>query len=172
VWVAGRSAAYVVETSHDPRKVDHVWIDVHAGDYGLIRVALNTCSIKNRDAGFDPRVRLGVVTQAWNELPSPGMRPAQPLDYGAIEASHAVVYVEQEQRALESLLLQKAQRAVLLEGWGEFYMQQAPGIHQLHSRRGSYAMPQDYIGRDGAVQFYFEEERTRELLLFKFAGQP
>ena len=51
-------------------------------------------------------------------------------------------------------------------------MQDVPGIHQLHSRRGSHAVPKDHLGRDGAVQFYFAESQRSELLLFKFAGQP
>lgn len=172
VCVTGPIAACVVEQSVNPRKVDHVWIDVSAGTSGLIRVSLNTCSLKNRDAGFDSRVRLGVVTSTWSDLPTAGVKSAMPLNYATVEAANTIAYLEQEQEALENLLLGKAQRAIALEAWGEFYMQEAAGIHQLHSRRGSHAMPKDYIGRDGAVQFYFAEERARELLLFKFAGQP
>ena len=172
VWVAGPVVSCVVEASYDPRKVDHVWIDLHAGDQDVIRIALNTCSLKNRYAGFDSRVRLGGIISPWQELPAAGIRKCQSLDYAKIEAESSVVYVEQEQRALEELLLEKAHRAVAIEGWGEYYVRENAGIHQLHSRRGSFGMPTDFVGRDGAVQFYFDEPRTRELLLFKFAGQP
>lgn len=162
----------MIETSHDPRKVDHLWIDVRAGESGIIRVSLNTRSLKNRDAGFDPRVRLAVVAGTWSELPPAGMQAAQPLDYRRFEAAYEVRYLEHEQHLLETLLLAKAQGALALEAWGEFYMQHAPGIHQVHSRRGSLAMPKDFVGHDGAAKFYFAEEYRSELLLFKFAGQP
>ena len=170
--VVGEIESAIVETSIDPRKVDHIWINVRAGADGLIRIALNTCSLKNRDAGFDSRVRLGSVVSPWHELPALGVRSVEPLDYAAIEAVTPVTYQEQEQITLEGLLLDRAGRAILLEAWGEFYFQESAGLHQLHSRRGSYGMPQDHVGRDGAVQFYFAEPRERELLLFKFAGQP
>jgi len=170
--VVGKIESSIVETSIDPRKVDHVWINVHAGADGRVRIALNTCSLKNRDAGFDPRIRLGSIVSPWDELPALGVRSAKPLDYAVIEAVTPVTYREQEQPTLEALILDRARRAILLEAWGEFYFQESAGLHQLHSRRGSYGMPKDYVGRDGAVQFYFGEPRERELLLFKFAGQP
>lgn len=145
---------------------------MRTGAEGPIRVALNTCSLKNRDAGFDPRVRVGSIVSPWSELPPAGIHQAQPLNYASIEAVNAIHYLEYEQGALEALLLEKAHRAIALQAWGEFYLQQSAGLHQLHSRRGSYGMPKDFIGRDGAVQFYFAEPREREMLLFKFAGQP
>ena len=172
VSVAGGIESCLVETSRHPSKIDHVWIDVRAGAAGLIRVTLNTCSLNNRDAGFDSRVRLGSVVSPWSELPAAGMWPAEPLDYAVIEAANAIIYLEYDQPTLEALLLEKAHRAVGLEGWGEFYLQELPGLHQLHSRRGSSGMPKDFVGRDGAVQFYFAEPKQRELLLFKFSGQP
>ena len=170
--VVGEIESSIVETSIDPRKVDHVWINVRAGADGLVRIALNTCSLKNRDAGFDSRVRLGSIVSPWDELPALGVRRAKPLDYSVIEAVTPVTYREQDQITLEGLLLDRAGRAILLEAWGEFYFQESAGLHQLHSRRGSYGMPKDHVGRDGAVQFYFAEPREREMLLFKFAGQP
>lgn len=32
-------------------------------------------------------------------------------------------------------------------------------------------MPKEYIGRDGAIRFYFRDA-TAEMLLFKYCGQP
>jgi hypothetical protein len=59
-----------------------------------------------------------------------------------------------------------------VEAWGDFYFRAHIGVHQIHSRRASNAVPRDLIGRDGAIQFYYREPRVREMLLFKFAGQP
>ena len=88
VSVAGEIVSSVVEASRDPRKIDHVWIDLRAGESGVIRVSLNTCSIKNRDAGFDPRVRLSIVAGSWTVLPVAEMRSSEPLDYRTIEATN------------------------------------------------------------------------------------
>ncbi|MDQ2659002.1 MAG: hypothetical protein M3Y03_01130 [Verrucomicrobiota bacterium] len=108
VSVAGQIESWLVEQSPDPRKVDHVWLEVRAGGEGLIRVALSTCSLKNRDAGFDPRVRLGSIVLPWTELPTFGVRTAPPLDYAVIEATTSVVYLEHEQAALEKALVRQS----------------------------------------------------------------
>jgi len=33
------------------------------------------------------------------------------------------------------------------------------------------SVPRDFLGRDGAIRFYFADARA-ELLLFKYCGQP
>ena len=170
--VAGGVVACLTETSVNPKKVDHVWIDLRAGDDGVLRVALSTSSVKSENAGFDPRVRLGIVTSSWNELPAPGVRRASPFDYAAVEKEYPVRYVCQERPALEQLLLEKANRAVYAQARGELYRRQHAGVHQVHSRRASFAIATDLIGRDGAIQFYFQDPAICQLLLFKYAGQP
>jgi hypothetical protein len=58
-----------------------------------------------------------------------------------------------------------------LEAWGERYVRTHIGIHQVHSMRASCSVLRDFIGRDGAIRFYFAEEARAELLLFKYCGQ-
>ena len=68
-------------------------------------------------------------------------------------------------------MIEKLNRSLLIEGWGEFYLRVHSGIHQVHSRRASRAVPADYPERDGAIRFYFKQNGLAELLLFKFCGQ-
>ena len=172
VSVVGEVASVAIESDDDPAKIDHVWINVRAGEYGRVQVSLSTASRQSRAAGFDPRVRVGVIHSVWAELPRPGVRMTPPLDYGLLEAAHPVVYASYERAAIEQLLLEKARRAIFVEAWGEFYARAHIGIHQIHSRRASYAVPRDIVGKDGAIRFYFSEENASEMLLFKYDGQP
>jgi hypothetical protein len=172
VSVVGEIASVAVETDDDPAKVDHVWINVRAGEFGRVQLSLSTASRQSRAAGFDPRVRVGVIPSVWTELPPSGVRVTAPLDYGLLEAAHPVVYTPFERAAIERLLLEKARRAIFVEAWGEFYSRSHIGIHQIHSRRASYAVPRDIIGKDGAIRFYFREANASEMLLFKYDGQP
>ncbi len=171
VTAAGEIATVRVEQEEDPRKIDHVWIQLRAGEVGRVQISLSTCSRQSRAAGFDPRVRVGIIHSTWTELPPRGVRLAPPLDYALLESARPVLYQTLDRAALEHLLVTKARRAIYLEAWGEFYFRAHMGVHQIHSCRGSFAVPRDLIGRDGAVQFYFREPDTRELLLFKVAGQ-
>jgi hypothetical protein len=100
-------------------------------------------------------------------LPATGIMPAEALDYGTLEKSQSVAFQEYERQDLELL----TDEALLIEGWGEIYVRGHLGIHQVHSRRASCVVKTDYVGRDGAIRFYFREART-EMLLFKFCGQP
>ena len=81
-----------------------------------------------------------------------------------------MTYLEYERPALEALLTEKARRAILVEAWGELYVRNHLGIHQVHSRRASCSVPKEYLGRDGAIRFYFPNA-TAEMLLFKYCGQ-
>jgi hypothetical protein len=172
VTVAGEVAAVAIETEEDDRKIDHVWITVRAGEFGRLQISLSTCSRQNRAAGFDPRVRVGIITSVWNELPPPGVREVAPLDYAVLESAQHVEYTPQERVAVEEMLVTRARGAICVEAWGDFYVRAHIGVHQVHSRRASLAVPRDLVGRDGAVQFYFREPIVREMLLLKFAGQP
>jgi hypothetical protein len=81
-----------------------------------------------------------------------------------------VRYLEYERPALEVLLTDHAKRTTFIEAWGELYVRTHIGIHQVHSMRASCSVLRDYVGRDGAIRFYFPEG-TAEMLLFKYCGQ-
>jgi len=138
---------------------------------GPLRIALSTHSRQNAAAGFDARMRLGVVATSWSELPAAGVGKFGGLDYRTIEAASPVAYLEYERPALEFLLIDHVQRAVFIEAWGELYVRTHVGIHQVHSMRASCGVARDLIGRDGAIRFYFPDG-TAEMLLFKYCGQP
>jgi hypothetical protein len=170
--VAGVPIAFAAEIDRVPGNIDHFWITLGIGGSEPIRIALSTHSRQNAAAGFDPRVRVGIVASAWKELPAPGMLRFRGLDYREIEAAGPVTYIEYERPALETLLAEKTGRAIFIEAWGELYVRNHLGIHQVHSRRASCSVPQDYAGRDGAIRFYFGSDATAEMLLFKYCGQP
>jgi hypothetical protein len=172
VNVAGAPVSVTVERDRDPHKNDHVWITIEAGKFGRIQIALSTLSRQSRAAGFDARIRLGIQRNIWSELPPAGIRPIEGFDYGTIEAVKPIRFETFEREALEQLLAEKTKRAVFVEAWGELYLRAHIGVHQVHSRRASFAVTRDLIGQDGAVRFYFEKPNESEMLLFKFAGQP
>ncbi len=113
VTIAGEIASVAVEREEEERKVDHVWIEVRAGEFGRLQIALSTCSRQSRAAGFDPRVRLGIIESRWTELPRAGLRNAIPLNYAHIEAAHAVRYDAVARADLEMLLVGKGRRVVV-----------------------------------------------------------
>ncbi len=172
VTAAGKPLSAVAEHEADTRKNDHVWITIDAGADGPVQIALSTMSRQSRAAGFDPRIRVGVRKADWVELPPAGVETTSGLDYALLEPAQPTHFVEYEREALEELLIGKARRSIFVQAWGEFYVRSHIGVHQVHSRRASFAVPRDLIGQDGAVRFYFEEPNHTETLLFKFAGQP
>ena len=171
VHLAGTPVAFAAEIDSVPANIDHFWITLGLGTGEPIRISLSTHSRQNAAAGFDPRIRLGIVAANWTELPPAGIVKSPGLDYAAIEHAAPVKYVEYARPALELLLADKAKRAVCIEAWGELYIRTHIGVHQVHSMRGSCSVARDLIGRDGAIRFYFAETRA-ELLLFKYCGQP
>ena len=140
------------------------------GDAGPLRIALSTHSRQNAAAGFDARIRVAVIAADTRELPAAGLFPSNGLDYAALEAATPVTYLEYERPALEALLADKTRRAIFIEAWGELYVRNHLGIHQVHSRRASCSVLTNYVGRDGAIRFYFADGST-EMLLFKYCGQ-
>lgn len=140
------------------------------GDAGPLRIALSTHSRQNAAAGFDARVRVGVIEGA-PSLPAAGIVPSSGLDYSTLEAETPVAYLEYERPALEIFLADKTRRAIFIEAWGELYVRNHLGIHQVHSRRASCSVLTNYVGRDGAIRFYYADG-IAELLLFKYCGQP
>ena len=174
VRVAGVPIAFAAETDAIEKNIDHFWITIGIGHGDSLRIALSTYSRQNAAAGFDPRLRVGVLASTWNELPAVGVTACRGLDYQEIEreAAEPIVFIEYERPALEVLLSEKTGRAIFIEAWGEFYFRNQLGIHQIHSRRASCSVLKDEIGRDGAIRFYFGGDATTELLLFKYCGQP
>ena len=173
VHAVGGDLQIRVEDHPNPDYVDHVWITMDAGVAGRPQVSINTLSKRNRDAGFDARVRVGLIRGTWKLLPPRGLEIARRLDYEELEQMHSVFYEHFERVRLETLLTATTRRATLLEVWGAPYRNKHRlGIHQIHSRRASCAVPDDIRGHDGALRFYFPEDRTTEMFLFKFCGQP
>jgi hypothetical protein len=172
VHVAGAPIAFAAEIDRVPANIDHFWITLGMGTGEPIRIALSTHSRQNAAAGFDPRLRIGMVASVWKELPSPGMLKSPGLDYQKIEAMSEVSYVEYARPELEVSLTDKTRRAIFIEAWGELYVRTHIGIHQVHSMRASCSVLRDFVGRDGAIRFYFGEDARSELLLFKYCGQP
>lgn len=128
--MAGVPIAFAAESDKVASNIDHFWITVGMGHAESFRIALSTHSRQNAAAGFDPRVRVGVVASAWKELPAPGVLTCRGLDYREIEAAGTVTYIEYERPALETLLAEKTGRALFIEAWGEFYFRNHLGIHQ------------------------------------------
>ena len=170
VRVAGEPVAFAAEIDNVASNIDHFWITIRMGDLGPLRIALSTHSRQNAAAGFDPRLRVGLIATTWQGLPAAGMVDSPGLDYARLEAETPVRFVEYERPALEALLTEKTRRAIFIEAWGELYVRTHLGLHQVHSRRASCSVLSDYVGRDGAIRFYFRDG-TAEMLLFKYCGQ-
>lgn len=160
---------------------DHVWISMDPGLGTRLMISVNTFSIPNALAGFDPRVRLGIIHGTWEKLPERGINECHRFSYEEIPEIDTVEFLPMDRVFLSSMILDRAHQAVLLEAWGSPYLREreSPGIHQIHSRRGSCAVPESIEGRDGALRFFFQDEKSEErrqgkrmeTLLFKFCGQ-
>ena len=159
-----------MEPELNPSRLDHVWLVMEVAPIGRIIVAINTLSLINRDAGYDPRVSLGIIPTHYEKRPEPLIEDHIPLDYTVLEATTDVRFTPMEPNALEELLMQKCNAAVRAEVWGELYIREHLGVHQIHSRRASCAVVRDIIGKDGGLRLYYRDG-TAELLLFKFCGQ-
>lgn len=168
---AGEIVRFAPESGIDSEKIDHFWITIRAGDAGLVQVSVSTRSLKHFADGFDPRMRLAILSGRWEKLPQAGLSRARGLNYAKLESEGPLVYEAIERRALEQLLSAKCRRAIFLEVWGAFYVRAGLGIHQVHSRRASCSLRTDYIGRDGAIRFSYREDFVSEMLLFKYCGQ-
>jgi hypothetical protein len=172
VAVAGPVTGSRREISRHAANIDHVYVTIQAGQFGPLRISLNTSSLKNGLVGFDPRVRLAMVKQSWVTLPAAGIRLASPFNYADISAHNGVDEIVYEKAVLEELLIAKATSASFVQAWGELHVRPDLGLHQVHSRQPSSAVRKAVIGRDGSICFYFQPDQPAELLLFKFDGQP
>jgi len=171
VHVCGVPYAVTHETAENPDDADHIHLTLEVPPYGRLRAAVNTFSRLNRAAGFDPRVRMGIVTSTYEKKPEPSLEELPGQDYAQLEAILPIAYEHYEREPLVELLMEKMKRAIRADVWGELYARDHLGIHQIHSRRASCAVAADRPNRDGALQLYYPDN-TCELLLFKFCGQP
>jgi hypothetical protein len=176
---AGRRGEFVrvagdplsAEVEHGAGEVDHVWLTINAGSFDRIRITINTVSLKNRDVGFDGRVRLGIIQASEVEIPTPGVFASTGLDYSELEKANPVSFAPLERSEVEAVLIQRTKIANRIEAWGDLYLRDHSGLHQVHCRRASCAVPVEVIGRDGALRFHLPNQQS-EMLLFKFCGQP
>ncbi len=171
VHVVGVPYIVEIEPVAEMQEADHVWLTVEAPPFGRLCCAINTLSRLNRDAGFDPRVRVGIVPSTWSEKPATGLEEIPGLDYEMVEASYPVSYETYERDALAALLVARSKLAVRAEVWGDLFARQTLGMHQIHSRRASSAVPLDIRKRDGALKLYYAADNSAEMFLFKFSGQ-
>lgn len=171
VHLVGDHLKAKVEGHSKKNTPDHVWITMDPGLSLRVMVSVNTHSIRNGQAGFDPRVRVAVIRDGWRELPERGISECHHFSYGEIPGIDAAEFRPLERVFMEQMLLDRVHQALLLEAWGTPYHRELPGIHQIHSRRASCAIPESIEGRDGALRFYFREGNRMETLLFKFCGQ-
>lgn len=170
--VVGDELRARVEVADSDEKIDHVWITLDPGIGTRVLASVNTSSLKNRKAGFDDRIRVGKIRGSWNHLPRRGVTPCPEFDYDKLERENTVFFEHFSRAEMEVLLLETTTHADLLEVWGAPYFRKLPGLHQIHSRRASCAVPTDLKCRDGALKFYYRHDKTFLLLLFKFCGQP
>lgn len=172
-FVHVRGVPYTVthEITENPEDADHIHLTLEVPPFGRLHAAVNTFSKLNRDAGFDSRIRMGIVSAPYEKKPAPGLEELPGQDYAQLEAILPIAYESYEREPLAALLMEKMKRAVRAEVWGELYARDHLGIHQIHSRRASSAVRFDVRNRDGALKFYYPDNLS-ELLLFKFCGQP
>jgi hypothetical protein len=172
VHVTGVPYAVEREVAEDPQNSDHVWLTIEVPPFGRIRASVNTMSRLSREAGHDPRMRVGIVKTTYDEKPGPGLNEDRGQDYRKIEAAFPVTYEPYEPEALAELLVERGKKAVRVEVFGDLFATEHLGVRQIHCRRASSAVPQDIRNRDGALKLYYAEDNASELFLFKFDGQP
>ncbi|MGC3990890.1 MAG: hypothetical protein QM796_14680 [Chthoniobacteraceae bacterium] len=166
---AGRLIHTEPDASPVPSRQDHILFTIDA--CGPLVLAVNTFSRLNFNAGYEARIHLGMVLGSYETLPESGLSPCAPLDYTTLDQTMAVNYRWTEKVEMETLLLKQGRECIFIEAWGDVFIRQQTGIHQIHSRRSSCAVEQDYHGRDGAIKFYHPDLHF-DLLLLKFCGQP
>ena len=172
-FVHVRGVPYTVshEVAENPEDADHIHLTLEVPPFGRLRAAVNTFSRLNRDAGFDPRVRMAIIVAPYEKKPDPGLEELPGQDYALLEAILPITYELYDREPLAALLMEKMKIAVRAEIWGELYARDHLGIHQIHSRRASCAVAIDLKNRDGALKLYYPTDNLSELLLFKFCGQ-
>lgn len=169
--IVGEVVKFEIENSQRRENVDHVYVTVEAGLQVPLTLSLNTLSSRGRVTGHDPHIRLGTFVKTWARLPSRGAYPMEFFDYDTAEIVGHTDYRVLGREALEEYFALRCGNCRRIEAWGQPYTRVKPGLHQIHSRRASSAVPKDLRGHDGAVRFYFDEGQRCELALLKFCGQ-
>ncbi len=172
VQITGVPYTVELEVCDDPEKLDHIWLSLEVPSIGRLRAAINTTSLIAKEMGVDPRIRVGTVVGTWAEKPSTGLVECNGMSYVAIEALCEIAYEPMERDPLSEMLMAKLKSAIRVEIWGDLYARELLGVHQIHCRRASTAVPFDVVGRDGALKLYYAAENRTELVLMKYAGQP
>jgi hypothetical protein len=168
--VVGTLMNVKMEPSALPDRSDHVLLTLDVPPCGSVTLSVNTLSRLNRNANFDPHVRVAIVKTSYAGMPEPFIEEAMGLGYATVEAQFHPRWESYERDPLADLLMAKARAALRIEAWGEIYRAQHLGLHQIHSRRASCAVKTDIIGHDGALRFYLPEGHAA-MFLFKFCGQ-
>ncbi len=169
--MVGTVTKFEVESPVRQENIDHVFVTIDAGLAIPVILSLNTLSFRNRVAGYDARIRLATLRWRWTHLPPRGLYPLEFFDYETVELLESVAFRVLDRTAVEEYFALRCANCRLIEAWGVPYHRAQPGLHQIHSRRASSAVPEDLRGRDGAVRFYFDEDQRSELALLKFCGQ-
>lgn len=169
--MAGDVIKCEIENASREENVDHFYITVDAGLQTPVTLSLNTLSFRSRISGYDPRIRLGTMGGHWSRLPTRGLYPLEFFDYDTADLIGHVAYRIRERAEMEDFFALRCGNCRRIEAWGSPYSRAAPGLHQIHSRRASAAVPRDLRGHDGAVRFYFDEGQHTDLVLLKFCGQ-
>jgi hypothetical protein len=171
VHVTGVPYLVEIPPATDPADADHIWVTLEVPSLGRIRAVINTVSKLSRSAGHSPHLRVAIQRSSWAEKPQTGLLESEGQNYSLLESVGHVKYAEYDQMELSEMLAAKAKTAIRAEVWGDLYAKDHLGVRQVHSRRASKAVPEDVVGRDGALKLYYNAENKAELFLFKFAGQ-
>lgn len=161
-----------IEPASRPERIDHVWLELDCGLHAPVLIAVNTRSLRNLDAGFDPRVRLGTWRETWKTLPDPQVTAASAFRYAEHETRVNIFYEFLERRDLERILLEAARLSLRITAIGTPYHRPRLGLHQIHSRHASCAVAEERDGLDGALCFHLATDREARWMFFKFCGQP
>ena len=169
--MAGDVVKCEIEKASREENVDHIYVTVDAGLRTPVTLSINTLSFRSRIAGYDPRIRIGTLETHWLRLPTHGLYPLEFFDYDTVDLVGHVAYRIRDRVEMEDFFALRCGNCRRIEAWGSPYSRTSPGLHQIHSRRASAAVPGDMRGHDGAVRFYFDEGQRTELVLLKFCGQ-
>jgi hypothetical protein len=168
--VIGTLVKTETEVAGVPDRADHVLITLDVPPCGTVLLSVNTLSRLNRNANFDPHVRVAIVKTSYAGMPEPFIEECMGLDYATVEGQFHPRWESHSRDELAELLMERARTALRIEAWGEIYRAQHLGLHQIHSRRASCAVKTDLVGHDGALRFYLRDGHA-EMFLFKFCGQ-
>lgn len=163
------------EQAQSAGQVDHFWITLDCGVADPVQLSINTLSLRSLHAGFDPRLRVARVRRKIAHLPSRGVRVMERFDYSEFESTHNAFFETLGREEIDQLFIELSREMPRVSAWGSPYSRKAaPGLHQIHSRRRSDAVPQDVVGCDGGIEFHATHGPPFDvvMVMMKFSGQP